>query len=120
MDGQYLHPAYQFLALPSDYERSVRFLITRDDMRSGDRLTIAPFQFVEVPDPEDSHEVIAPTMTLRRALAQSLMDAMWNSGMRPTKTPVDSTGEIAALKHHLQDMRAIAFSHMPNAVDNKE
>jgi hypothetical protein len=49
-----------------------------------------------------------PTMTLRFDHAQTLMDAMWHAGIRPTKTLGDA-GTLEATQNHLNDMRKIAF-----------
>lgn len=41
---------------------------------------------------------------------QSLMDQLWSMGVRPAD--VGTAGHLAATTKHLEDMRAIAFSHL--------
>jgi hypothetical protein len=47
-------------------------------------------------------------MNLNDTEAQSLMDSLYDCGYRPTR-PVESAGQIEALKNHLGDMRHIVF-----------
>lgn len=44
--------------------------------------------------------------------AQSLMDQLWNCGVRPTEG-TGSAGSLAATKNHLEDMRRIVFKEYP-------
>lgn len=48
------------------------------------------------------------TFTLDKESAQTLMDELWNCGLRPTEG-TGSAGALAATQKHLEDMRAIAF-----------
>lgn len=47
------------------------------------------------------------SLSLKYEECQKLMDALWNSGVRPTE--VGSPGQLAALSAHLKDMQKIAF-----------
>jgi hypothetical protein len=47
-------------------------------------------------------------VTLRDEEAQSLMDALWNTGVRPSNGE-GSVGQLAATEAHLADMRALVF-----------
>jgi hypothetical protein len=49
-----------------------------------------------------------PMVTLPMALAQQLMDELWNCGLRPTEG-TGSAGSLAATERHLADMKALAF-----------
>ena len=49
-----------------------------------------------------------PTLSISENAAQSLMDDLWNLGIRPKEA--DSPGELRATRFHLDDMRKIAFS----------
>lgn len=51
---------------------------------------------------------IDPTLRLDLKDAQTLMDDLWQCGIRPTEG-VDNPGELKATKYHLEDMRKIAF-----------
>ena len=48
---------------------------------------------------------------------QSLMDAMWREGIRPTD--IGTPGHLAATQQHLLDMRAIAFSKLKVPIPGK-
>lgn len=50
-----------------------------------------------------------PTGVLSMQAAQTLMDDMWNSGIRPTEG-AGSAGALRATQQHLDDMRKIAFA----------
>ena len=43
--------------------------------------------------------------------AQSLMDDLWNAGLRPT-SGAGSAGSLRATENHLKDMRDIVFSKL--------
>jgi hypothetical protein len=47
-------------------------------------------------------------LSLDSADAQSLMNALWNAGLRPANGE-SSMAHVDAMKAHLQDMRKIAF-----------
>lgn len=55
--------------------------------------------------------VIPPSITLSIEDAIQLMTELWNAGVRPAG--VGTVGEIAALKHHLEDMRKLVFQEKP-------
>lgn len=59
----------------------------------------------------------APMLSLSEAEAQQLMDELWRAGVRP-KDGTGSTGQIAAMQLHLDDMRALVFN--PLGLANKE
>lgn len=51
-------------------------------------------------------------LTIQKETAQSLMDQLWNLGIRPTEGH-GSTGQLAATQAHLEDMRALVFKTIP-------
>lgn len=53
-------------------------------------------------------EIIPPALNLTTEEAQQLCDALWEAGIRPTNGE-GSTGQLAATRAHLADMRTLAF-----------
>lgn len=51
---------------------------------------------------------VEPTFRLEYQHAQTLMDDLWNCGLRPTEG-AGSAGAMAATQAHLQDMRKLVF-----------
>ena len=49
-----------------------------------------------------------PTLQISNDQAQTLMDDLWSSGLRPTEGS-GSAGSLRATENHLNDMRKIAF-----------
>jgi len=49
-----------------------------------------------------------PTFRLDMEQAQTLMDDLWNCGLRPTEG-AGSAGALAATQRHLDDMRRLVF-----------
>ncbi len=61
---------------------------------------------------EDGQAVITPdSLKLTRPAAQTLIDALWRAGVRPSEQEQTST-QTTALKTHLDDMRKIAFNFL--------
>lgn len=59
--------------------------------------------------PVERGAYVAPTMVMDDDLAKRLMDALWQSGVRPSHD-VTSTGQLGAMKEHIADLRRIAFA----------
>ena len=53
-------------------------------------------------------DVVQPTMTLQLAEAQQLLDELYRIGLRPSVSRGDEAAELAAVRSHLSDMRALA------------
>lgn len=53
-------------------------------------------------------KVRGPFMSLPVESAQSLIDALWGVGLRPSEG-TGSSGSLAATERHLDDMKTIAF-----------
>ncbi len=62
-------------------------------------------------DPIKKGAVAEPTMRIDMDAAQSLMDDLWNAGLRPTEG-AGSAGSLRATENHLSDMRKIAFKKL--------
>lgn len=52
--------------------------------------------------------VIEPMLRLPIHAAQRLMDELWQAGVKPSQS-VGSTGQVEAIKYHLEDMRKLVF-----------
>ena len=56
--------------------------------------------------PSKLYEIVPSMMALEEVEAQSLIDALWQVGVRPSNGE-GSTGKLAATENHLDDMRAM-------------
>lgn len=55
--------------------------------------------------------IIEPAFLLGQEEAQSMMDTLWDCGIRPSEGS-GSAGAMAATQKHLDDMRSIAFKKL--------
>ena len=55
--------------------------------------------------------MVEPTIRIGMNEAQTLMDDLWNAGLRPTEG-AGSAGSLRATEKHLGDMRKIAFKKL--------
>lgn len=53
--------------------------------------------------------LIQPTFRLPLDAAQRLMDELWQAGVKPSQS-IGSTGQVEAIKYHLEDMRKLVFN----------
>lgn len=53
--------------------------------------------------------LIQPAFTLPLDAAQRLMDELWQAGVKPSQS-IGSTGQVEAIKYHLEDMRKLVFN----------
>lgn len=83
----------------------VRVLIEEPGM-DGQRRVVEPMQLTlkEV----QRGDYCEPTMQLDAMAAQSLMDALWEAGLRPTEARYPND-HVNALRDHLADMRKLVF-----------
>jgi hypothetical protein len=51
-----------------------------------------------------------PSLELTMQAAQTLMDDLWQAGLRPTEG-TGSAGSLAATERHLKDMQRLVFDH---------
>lgn len=49
-----------------------------------------------------------PMIKLPLEAAQRLMDELWQAGVKPSQS-IGSTGQVEAIKYHLEDMRKLVF-----------
>jgi hypothetical protein len=56
----------------------------------------------------DPGSLIQPTLRLPLDAAQRLMDELWQAGVKPSQS-IGSTGQVEAIKYHLEDMRKLVF-----------
>jgi hypothetical protein len=56
----------------------------------------------------DEGSEMPPSFSLDLKYAQTLMDDLWNCGLRPTEG-TGSAGSLAATQRHLEDMRTLVF-----------
>ena len=80
----------------------IEFLLL--DRTFDDKLSKA--KYIEF-EPYDEQIYIDPTFHLEIAEAQSLIDNLWECGLRPTNI-TNVSGEVAAVKEHLGDMRKLS------------
>ena len=52
--------------------------------------------------------MLEPSISISRETAQTLMDDLWNCGLRPTEG-TGSAGALAATQNHLKDMQRLVF-----------
>jgi hypothetical protein len=60
-------------------------------------------------DDIDPGAILEPTLKLSLDAAQTLMDDLWNAGIRPTEG-AGSAGAMRAVERHLEDMRTLVFN----------
>ena len=60
---------------------------------------------------EDEYTAPEPLFKLDHEEAQTLMDALWDCGIRPSEG-MGSAGQLAAVQNHLKDMQKIAFAYL--------
>ncbi len=85
---------------PASY-KNISFYMRLKNEQTGIISTLAePLAFVE----EDSAVYTPPVFVLYETDAQSLMEDLWNMGLRPSQLE-DYVGELKATKRHLQDYR---------------
>jgi len=61
-------------------------------------------EFTQIPN----GQIVDPTFKLDFDDAQTLMDDLWNCGLRPSEG-TGSAGALAATQKHLEDMRKLVF-----------
>ena len=77
----------------------------RIGLRDGDRFSVAqPLVMEQV----ELGAVTQPCVSIPFGSAQTLMDQMWDAGLRPSQS-VGSAGQVESMKHHLEDMRRLVF-----------
>lgn len=98
---------------PWDPFGMIRIMIGGRD-EGGRIIRMEPVTFRAFPEDEAIAyaEERSAGLTIQKETAQSLMDQLWNLGIRPTEGH-GSTGQLAATEAHLADMRALVFKSVP-------
>lgn len=99
----------------------LRYLPHSDDFSLFIRMNERPFEPVVIDVLEALSEKVPKDVPHGRfgpvsipeghAVAQAILDAAWEQGLRPTGF-ADVKNETAAIKGHLADMRALAFGSL--------
>lgn len=89
-------------AMQAPWRRGVEFLATDNNL-------IGRNIIFDIPVNEGIS--IEPTFSLSMQDAQTLMDDLWNCGLRPTEG-TGSAGALKAIEHHLNDMRKLVSKAM--------
>jgi hypothetical protein len=84
------------------------FELTVFSHASPDTVAVAKTLVFETIEPNET--IARPSMSLTFEEAEALITELWNSGVRPSG--VGSSGELAATKAHLEDMRTLVFKEM--------
>jgi hypothetical protein len=95
--------ATAFRAQSGPWQSGVEIYVGNQDTRVKDIILekIDPAEFIAHP----------PSFTVSRDIAQTLMDDLWQCGIRPTEG-TGSAGSLRATERHLADMRTIAFAKL--------
>lgn len=90
---------FKWLAQSTIYRDTVDLVAVRDPY--GDGIAVAKPTLFELKQ-QDRHSVIAePTLALSPDSARSLMQALWNAGIRPTDWNSSGPIEVQALRSHI-------------------
>ena len=98
----------EFHLEPRGYGRSIAIHII--DRRHHD-LVVATNIVFEVRRDSDEAQDAPAVLSIPMQSAQSLMDQLWNCGVRPTEGS-GSAGALAATEHHLADVRKVAADYL--------
>lgn len=85
-------------AMSAPWNRGVEFLIKQGNA------TAEPIVMKE----REEFAYCESSFSLKADEAQTLMDDLWNAGLRPTEG-TGSAGALAATQRHLDDMRKLVF-----------
>lgn len=103
----------QFTASQFDYGNRVGILAYIPDADGRRGFVGAPMELVMVKREDTDTSIEAGTLELAPAPAQSLMEALWAAGLRPSALKGDPHPElIRRIGAHLEDMRTIAFAKL--------
>ena len=78
--------------------------------KDGDKIYIAQPLLIVEESPKDCINP-DPICKLSPEMAQSLMDDLWDCGLRPSEG-AGSAGALAATQKHLEDMRKLVFDYL--------
>lgn len=89
----------KWLAQSTIYRDSVDLVLV-DDFGNRERAVAQPVEFI-MERHEPARVIEAPTLSLQHDSAQSLLQALWDAGLRPNDGR-GSDAEVNALKAHLK------------------
>lgn len=102
----------KWLAQSTIYRDSIEILIVDSNSRRGNGaygLIVKPLELELVERPPGSFQ---PTLELPPDSARSLMQALWDAGIRPADWS-SPDGEINALRKHVEFAQKVAFQLLP-------
>ena len=102
-------------AFPAPWWGGVEFSIRRTDLVSGRNYVLLNPEFSVL---EDGGEIREPSIRMSTDAAQTLMDDLWNCGIRPTHGH-GSAGQLGATERHLEDMRRIVEGNLDVTFDKR-
>ena len=102
-----MNRSIQFYAKMSPFYDRVEIYVRQ---KIGDKLAFARSIVLE---PMEEGQMPDPMLEIEREDAQTLMDTLWECGLRPS-AGIGSVGQLGAIKNHLQDMQKIAFMLLEN------
>lgn len=77
--------------------------------RGGDTISVGKEIEMTLVSQPRNNEIPGPTISLDKQSASSLMQALWDAGIRPANLP-DASGEIRALRAHVEFAQRVAGS----------
>lgn len=92
----------QIRAKSAQWWQKIEFMLCE---RRGNDCYVATDIFVE---PHKPFEEVKPSFGLDPDAAQTLMDDLWQCGIRP-RDNTESPGALTATQKHLEDMRTLVF-----------
>ncbi len=107
-----LRPTIRAHAAPWNQSIDILVISRRE---TGQPFTAARLTF----EPVDEFTHIEPTASLDHKDAQTLMDDLWQAGLRPTEG-TGSAGAFAAQGKHLEDMRRLVFEEAKPSIAIRE
>lgn len=88
-------------------------LVALIERRDGVRDVMLPVE--QMLKTQERGDPIRPTMSLDAHSARSLLQALWDAGLRPAEN-TDRSGEVNALKSHIQFAERMATALLPGGV----
>lgn len=94
----------QFFAERANFRTKINLHMLMDPMDGRARTMARPVVFEAIQD--EAQTLGEPMLVLSNVAAQSLIDELWQVGLRPTQGQ-QSEGQMAATTKHLNDMRTL-------------
>ena len=90
--------------------KAINFFVSDCDIGTQKIYIAEPLVLTESPDSLFQEQ--RPTFSLDNDKAQTLMDRLWDCGLRPSEG-TGSAGAMAAVQQHLKDLQKIVFKSYP-------